>query len=73
MAEEEKREVDKLPQHSRWPDDKPFPFTAEDCLWILKGWMVRPAGMTPQEVLDLVWTLPGRLEILEPGYISLKL
>ena len=50
-----------------WPDDKPFPLTAEECLALCRGDLVSP-GMTVQEALD---AFPFRFEMGD-GWIVLK-
>jgi len=27
-----------------WPSDKPFPFTPDECYWVMKGYAVLPAS-----------------------------
>ena len=52
-----------------WPEGEPFPFTAEECLWLMKGWAVAPAGGRMN--VDTFYKLPGRgLELID-GRVSL--
>jgi hypothetical protein len=45
-----------------WPDDEPFPLTAEECLWLLRGYAVRPrSGPITVGVFD---RLPWKIELL---------
>lgn len=42
-----------------WPADEPFPLTAEECLWLMRGYAIKPkAGITEAQFL----LLPGRFE-----------
>ena len=48
---------------SCWPEDKPFPLTAEECLWLMKGYTVLPVSGLMNVVT--FHELPGhRLELL---------
>ncbi len=46
-----------------WPSDHEFPFTPEECLWILKGFAVKPASGPLTR--DDYRRLPGRFERTE--------
>jgi hypothetical protein len=48
-----------------FPDDEPFPLTADEALWLLRGYLVVPAsGPVTFAVLD---KLPGRIELISGG------
>lgn len=51
-----------------WPKDRPFPFTPEEALWLLKGYSVRPQAGLPDDAFEL---LPGGFEI-HNGYAVLR-
>lgn len=53
-----------------WPEGKPFPLTAEECLWLMKGYTIAPAS-GPMYV-DAFYELPGNgLELIE-GRVLLR-
>ena len=45
-----------------WPGDEPFPLTAEECLWLLRGHAVQPRS-GPLDV-DTFQRLPRKIELL---------
>ncbi len=45
-----------------WPADRPFPLTAEECLWLLKGHAVQPRS-GPLDA-DTFHRLPRWVELL---------
>lgn len=50
-----------------WPEGKPFPLTADECLALCKGDLVNP-GFTVNEALE---AFPFRFGMLD-GWITLK-
>jgi len=50
-----------------WPSHKAFPFTAEEALWILKGYGVLPSSgpVTIEEFLDM----PCKAELMNGRFV----
>ena len=53
-------EVDATEQATgTWPEGEPFPLTALECLWLLRGYTVRPrSGITLEQMLRI----PAKIE-----------